>query len=165
MKKNMFYVAMIILVALFLHACGTSQTAAEKEQQAAEVNEAIMNSDFTFKARFAYPTGFKSLYLPPSYDVVVSSDTVKAYLPFYGRAYRAPIDPRDGGYRFTSTDFEYLISPGKNDRNWIVKIIFNDLDRALEFQFDIWTNGSAYLSVNDMDRQAISYQGDIVIND
>ncbi len=165
MKKITIYVGLIILTTLFFNACGISQTAAEKEQQAAEINEAVMNSDFTFKAKFAYPLGFRSIYLPPSYDVVVLPDTAKVYLPFYGRAYKAPIHPGDGGYLFTSTDFEYQISPGKNDKNWIVKMIFNDRDRPIEFLFDIWNNGSTHLSVNDMDRQSISFQGEIEIND
>lgn len=162
--KKLLGLSMILLSAmLFVYGCGSAKTLAEKEQRAVEVRNAMEMSDFTFKATYAYPTGFKSRYLSPYYDVVVSQDTVKVYLPYYGRAYRAPIDPRDGGYRFTSTDFSYNVVQGKRGNNWLVDISFNDLDRAVEFHFDIFENGTGRLSVNDTDRQGISYQGEIHI--
>jgi len=90
----------VLFSLLFLWACGSTQTAAEKERLAAEIEDAVAMSDFTFKATYAYPTGYSSLYLSPYYDVKVSPDTVKVYLPYYGRAYRAPMDPREGGFQF-----------------------------------------------------------------
>ncbi|NLJ01030.1 MAG: DUF4251 domain-containing protein [Bacteroidales bacterium] len=149
---------------LFLYACGTTRTAAEKEKLAAEIARAVEVPDFTFKATYAYPTGYRSIYLSPFYEVKVNPDTVKAYLPYYGRAYSAPMDPREGGYRFTSTDFEYMAGPGKRKGNWEVEIKINDLDRPVTFRFDVWENGTGRLDVTDVNRQAISFQGDIETN-
>lgn len=161
-KLPLFGFAVLLLVWIF-YACGSAQTAVEKEKQAADVRNAVEVPDFTFKATYAYPTGYKSIYLSPYYEVKVSPDTVIAYLPYYGRAYRAPMDPREGGYRFTSTDFEYKADKGNKKGNWDVVITFRDLDRPVTFRFDIWDNGTARLSVNDTDRQQISFQGDIVL--
>lgn len=161
MKKFVFFGLMALFSILVFYACGSAQTAVEKEKLAADVRNAVEIPDFTFKATYAYPTGYRSIYLSPYYDVKVSPDTVIAYLPYYGRAYRAPMDPREGGYRFTSTDFEYRVNKGNKKGSWDVVITLRDLDRSVTFRFDIWENGSARLSVNDVDRQQISFQGDL----
>ncbi|MBK5194957.1 MAG: DUF4251 domain-containing protein [Proteiniphilum sp.] len=163
MKKLLFCVIGLFFFLLVFQACGTTQSAAEKEKLAAELRDGVVNSTFTFDATYAYPTGYRSVYLSPYYDVKISLDTIRAYLPYYGRAYRAPMDPREGGFIFTSTDFQYRFVPGKRKGNWIVEIAILDLDRPVSFSFDIWENGSARLTVNDVNRQPISFQGDVTI--
>lgn len=165
MKKLVLWGFTALLPALIFYACGSAQTAVEKEKLAADVRNAVEMPGFTFKATYAYPTGYRSIYLSPYYDVEVSSDTVKAYLPYYGRAYRAPMNPHEGGYRFTSTDFEYRTDQGKRKGNWNVVVTIRDLDRPVTFRFDIWENGTARLDVNDTDRQPISFQGDLVFKE
>jgi hypothetical protein len=163
MKKNPLFELAVLLGLLFFYACGSAQTAVEKEKLATDVRNAVEIPDFTFKATYAYPTGYKSIYLSPYYDVKVSPDTVAAYLPYYGRAYRAPMNPSEGGYRFTSTDFEYRVDKGKKKDNWDVEITLRDVGRPVTFRFDIWENGTARLIVEDVDRQSISFQGDVVV--
>ncbi len=68
------------------------------------------------------------------------------------------MDPREGGFNFTSTDFEYKLIPVKGKGNWQTEVTILDLDRPVTFRFDIWENGTARLDVNDMNRQAISFQ-------
>ncbi|WP_158602535.1 DUF4251 domain-containing protein [Proteiniphilum sp. X52] len=165
MKKWVSFGFEALFLALVFHACGSAKTSAEKEKLAADVRNAVEIPDFTFKATYAYPTGYKSVYLSPYYDVKISPDTVKAYLPFYGRAYRAPMNPDEGGYRFTSTDFDYRVEEGDKRGNWNVTVMIRDQHRPLAFRFDIWENGTARLNVNDTDRQSIAFQGDLVIAD
>ena len=163
MKKFALYGIGLFFSALLLQACGTTRSAAEKEQIAADIRHAVERCDFIFEATYAYPTGYRSVYLSPYYNVKVSPDTVKAYLPYYGRAYRAPMDPREGGFNFTSTDFDYKLIPVNRKGNWQTEVTILDLDRPVTFRFDIWENGTARLDVNDMNRQAISFQGNIEI--
>jgi hypothetical protein len=162
MRRLALFEIAVLLSGFILYACGSTLTAVEKEKLATDVRNAVEVPDFTFKATYAYPTGYKSIYLSPYYDVKVSPDTVVAYLPYYGRAYRAPMDPREGGYRFTSTDFEYRIDKGNKKGNWYAEITMRDLGRPVTFRFDIWENGTARLNVSDVDRQPISFQGDLV---
>ncbi len=163
MNKLAFWVFTALLSVLAFYGCGSTQTAVEREKQAADVENAVEMGDFTFKATYAYPTGYKSVYLSPYYDVKITPDTVKAYLPYYGRAYRAPMDPSEGGYRFTSTDFAYRADKGGKKGNWNVEITLHDLDRPVTFRFDIWENGTARLNVSDVDRQQIAFHGDLVL--
>lgn len=161
MKQSALHLIIMLSVTFGLTACGTARSAAEKEAVANEVNQRINDFDFTFKATYAYPTGFRSIYLSPFYDVKVSPDTVKAYLPYYGRAYVAPMDPSEGGIKFTSTDFDYQVEPGRKKGNWQVNIRTRDTGREIFLYFDIWENGTARLNVTDTNRQPISFQGDI----
>lgn len=158
MKKLVY----LLFAVIVLTACGTMQTTAEKETKAMEIRTAIDDFRFTFNATYAHPTGYRAIYLSPYYDVKVSPDTMTVYLPFYGRAYRAPINPDENGCRFTSTDFDYQVIPGKKSGNYLVEIKINDQRRDLRFYFDIWENGVARLSVSDIDRQSISYQGEVI---
>ena len=158
------YLITIIITSLFI-ACGTTRSAAEKEEIAANVEKAVKGPAFKFKATYVFPTGFRSQHLSPYYEVDVSPDTVKVYLPYYGRAYKAPISPSEGGYRFTSTDFDYSLEQGNRSGNWLVKIDFNDLARSVTYNLDVWENETARLSITDTDRQSISFQGDFETKD
>ena len=61
MKKTLFY-----LIAIFVFAaCGATQTVAEKEAKAQEINQAVEAFNCTFNATYAHPTGFRSIYLSP----------------------------------------------------------------------------------------------------
>lgn len=159
--KNNYLTSLLIALSMLLVSCVTTQKSLEKARKAELLREQITAMDFTFKATYAYPQNYKSVYLSPYYDVKVSPDTVIAYLPFYGRAYTAPMDPSEGGIKFTSTDFEYDIKEGKKAGNWFVTINTKDTKRPFTLFFDLWDNGTARLNVQDRDRQSISFQGNI----
>lgn len=162
MKKTVYAVLSVMFVAfLAMTSCGSSQSAAQKQAKAQEIRQKIEDSRFTFNATYAYPTGFRSIYLSPYYNLKVSRDTVEAYLPYYGRAYTAPINPSEGGIKFTSTKFDYKVSEGKRKGSWIIAIKPNATERDLSLFLEIWENGSARLDVSSSDRQPISFQGEI----
>lgn len=164
MRKFTFFV--LIFPALMIPAmisCGASKTAAEKEALAEQIRTAVEKSEFTFNATYVHPTGYRSMSLSPRYDVRVKPDTVVVFLPYFGRAYTAPIHPDDGGIKHTGTDFEYSYKAGKKKGNWSVDIKFNDSKRDLVLFFDIWENGTSRLTVSDTNRQSISFSGDLTV--
>ena len=160
MKHERTILALIILIiGISLFGCGTTQTSVEKNEKAELLNEHIKNLKFKFNATYAYPLNYKSIYLSPYYDVRVSPDTINAYLPYYGRAYRAPMDSNEGGIKFESTKFEYDVEKGKKQGNWLITIHTKDTSRPFTLHFDLWDNGTGRLDVQDPDRQSISFQG------
>lgn len=163
--KTKLYIIMLALLPIGIASCGSSQTAAQKQEIANEIREKVNNFDFTFKATYAYPTSFRSINLSPFYDVKVSPEKITAYLPYYGRAYSAPMDSSEGGIKFESTTFEYKVNKGKKSGNWLINIQVRDKGKEITLLFDIWENGTARLSVSDPNRQPISFTGDIEIND
>ena len=152
---------LVVTIGLLFFGCGASQSATEKAQQAQFLSEQIKSFNFEFVATYAYPQNFRPINLSSPYDVKVSPDTVQAYLPYYGRAFSAPMDPSEGGIKFISTDFKYEIEKGQKAGNWIIKIITADTNRPFELNFNLWDNGSGSLNVQDRDRQNISFQGSV----
>ena len=98
MNKKFSYLIGFLSIFLLLWGCGSTQTAAEKEMFALALRKSLEEPYFRFEATHVYPMGFRPIYLSPYYDVEVSADTLKVYLPYYGRAYRAPMDPQEGGF-------------------------------------------------------------------
>ncbi len=162
MKYNIKLAASLFFaIGLLFVSCGTSQSAIEKANKAQLLNEQIQNMNFKFNATYAYPQNYRSIYLSPYYDVKVTTDTVQAYLPYYGRVYSAPMNANEGGIKFVSTDFEYELEQGKKAGNWTLNIRTKDTPRPFTLNFDLWDNGTARLIVQDRDRQNISFQGNI----
>ena len=163
--NNRFSLLILTALSMLLLSCGTTKTALEKAERAKLYEEQFENLDFKFIADHAYPQSFQSVFLSSDYDVIVTPDTVTAYLPYYGRAYRAPMNSSDGGgIRFESTDFESNVEKGRKDGEWLVTIRTRDTSRPFTLYFHLWTNGAARLDVNDQDRQPISFKGSIESN-
>jgi hypothetical protein len=93
------------------------------------------------------------------YDLVVTKDSIVAYLPYYGRSYNAPYNPTEGGIKFKSKDFTYTETKGKKG-SYSIQIRTKDL-RAENYQMilNISQNGYASLMVNGTNKQAINYNG------
>lgn len=155
----------ILLFISTIHSCGVSQTALERELIAKEIEAAVNMPDFTFKANHVYPSGHKSIYLSPYFTVKVFPDRVEANLPYYGRVYRAPVNPGEGGIRFISTNFEYQVGRVKKSNSWLILISIADPNHPVTLKFEIWDNGNAHLNLIDLQRQSISYSGNIVIKE
>lgn len=166
MKHNKgFSLIIFTTLSILLLSCGTTKSAIEKAEQAKLYEEQFENLDFKFIADHAYPQSFQSVFLSSNYDVIVTPDTVTAYLPYFGRAYRAPMNTSDGGgIRFESIDFESEVENGRKDGEWLVTIRTRDTTRPFTLYFHLWTNGAARLDVNDPDRQPISFKGTIESN-
>ncbi len=156
----------IILFVLILLSIAGSSTGQEKkskkelkEEQAAKIEKIIEAQDYKFVAQRVFPMSGKPINLTSEYDLQVSNDTtVTAYLPYFGRAYTAPMDPTESGIKFKSKDFDYKIENDKKG-GWIISITTKDTKQRVDMVLSVTTSGSAMLSVNDETRQSISFNG------
>lgn len=147
------------LFSFFLFSCKTSD-GLSKEQKIAQMTEKIEGQTYIFNAQKALPLVGRSVDISYSYQLKVSKDTISAYLPYFGRAYTAPISNDDAGVKFTSTNFEYSLNPEKNG-TWDIKIKINDSQSKYRLSLKIGNSGKATLNVQDNRRQSISYYGQI----
>jgi hypothetical protein len=145
-KQDCIIIAMFISIASF----GQNETPATKNL--------IEAQRYTFKAQTANPASGGTRQLTTEYDLKVSKDTVIAYLPYFGRAYSAPADLTGGGINFTSMQFEYNVSKGKNNR-WEIIIKPKDANDVQELSLTVFENGKADLQVRSNNRQPISFSG------
>lgn len=152
-----FSVAAILLSLLFFQCSSSKKNAAIN---ADDVKNMINNKQFVFTATRVNPLRGRSRFLTSEYDVRINKDSLVSYLPYFGRAYQAPVDPSQGGIRFTSTQFSYEINDtGKN--GWDVMIKPQDNQDVQQLLFRIYGNGSATLNVISTQKDAISFDGNI----
>jgi hypothetical protein len=100
----------------------------------------------------------RSRQLTSDYDVKVAKDSIISYLPYFGRAYTAPLDPTRGGIQFKSKDFEYTIS-NKRKGGWDILIKPKDVDDVRQLSLMISEDGYGSLQVLSNNRQPIIFNG------
>ncbi len=168
MKKDRFNYLKAIVALLFIFsglniAYAQDSKQEKKVQKTAEIKQMVNSKNFVFKAQFALPMGGSSFQLTSEYDVRVSKDTVICYLPYFGRAYSAPMNPSEGGIRFTSKDFIYTAT-NKRKGGWDIVIKPKDVRDIQQLTFYLSESGYGSLQVTDNNRQPISFNGYYEIN-
>jgi hypothetical protein len=160
----MKYIKHILIISLFFVTANIaySQTKEEiKNAKAASIKALVESANFTFITHDVSPFSGAVRHLTSDYEVKVSKDTVVSYLPYFGRAY-SYVDPNNAGFQFTSTNFTYNVSPDK--KGWYVNVKIKDQVDNSQFNFRIFTNGSATLQVTSVNRDPISFSGTIQSN-
>jgi hypothetical protein len=146
-----------LLIPLILLGCSSSKTVVKLN--ADDIKNMIDSSQFVFVAERVTPLRGGTRHLTSRYDVIVKKDSLDCALPYFGRAYQAPIDPSKGGIQFTSTNFSY--KQNSNNNGWEVLIKPNDNSDVQQLMFNIFGNGTATLNVVNTHREPISFYGHI----
>lgn len=122
----------------------------------------VESQNYIFQAQTALPMRGPARQLTTDFDLRITKDKVVSALPYFGRAYVAPMDPSQGGMDFTSTHFEYTVTPGKKG-GWEVLIKPKDLKNDVrQLYLSISQDGYASLHAISQNEDAISYNGVIV---
>lgn len=159
-----------ILIFFMAFLCGIQVLLAQSDSSGSKKSknptEGLVNmQDYSFRAQTALPMGGRSIMLTGDYYFLsVSKDSVVSFLPYYGRAYTAPLNPSSGnGIEFTSTKFDYTVEPKKKG-GWDITIKPQDLQNAQdvsEMHLSISSSGYASLQVISVNRQAINFNGEV----
>ncbi|MDQ2718553.1 MAG: DUF4251 domain-containing protein [Bacteroidota bacterium] len=151
-------VVIILFISIFLLHCSPSKKAVALNS--GDINNMVNSHEFVFVAQRVSPLRGRTRNLTSLYDVTVKKDRVVCDLPFFGRAYQAPMNPTEGGIHFTSSGFSYDANPAKNN-GWNVMIKPKDKSDVQQLTFNIFNNGSADLNVISTSKDAISFSGHI----
>lgn len=156
--KRYIYLGMLLIGLIICFNIAAFADEPKEEQKAVKINDMLNKQSFTFVAQRAVPASLPSKQLSVGeYDLKMSKDTVNAYLPYYGRAYVAPINDA-AGIKFTSTKFNYTKKEKKNGWDIEIKIKDNQQSGYLLNLF-VSKSGMATLQVNDNTRQSILFNG------
>ncbi len=150
---------MAIIFSLFFIGCSSTKPAVKLN--ADDIQGMINNKNFVFIADRVNPLRGRSRQLTSEYDVTIKNDSLVSFLPYFGRAYQAPMDPSKGGIQFTSTNFSYEVNKNKS---WSVLIRPNDYHEVQQLAFSIFDNGSATLFVTNLNKDPITFNGYIKRN-
>jgi hypothetical protein len=146
--KRIITSLLLLISSLVIHA----------QEKPEVVTHAMETKNYVFTAQSVTPQRGRMRQLTTTYDLVVRPDTIIAALPYFGRAYSAPIGDSDGGIDFTSTDFEYAEKMGKKNRREIT-IKPKGITDVRELYLEVFDNGRASLRVSSNNRESISYDG------
>lgn len=152
LKSIKFY---LVLLSLLVFVGGMEVNA--QDMDSSSIRQKVESKQFKFVAQTANPMRGRVIQLTSLYDLQVSGDSVIATLPYFGRAYSAPVNPSDNGINFTSVKSDYQSSFMK--KRWEVKIRPRDVQTINEMNLTIHPNGRATLQVNSNNRQPISFNG------
>ena len=148
-----------LLMMFFLASLVNTLTAQSTKPSAEILTKGLVDSQqYIFHAQTVSPMNGRQIFLTTDYTIKVSKDTIMTDLPYFGRAYSAPINPSEGGIRFTSTSFGYKVTPRKKG-GWDITIQPKDARDVQQMILTIFDNGKADLRVNSNNRQPISFNG------
>ena len=161
MKKKqinnpLFYI-FLVLISILMIKCSSSKSATNSLEKGV-IEKMVNDHSFIFVAERMDPLRGRSRILTSSYDVRVNKDSLVSYLPYFGRAYSAPIDPTNIGTQFTSTNFTYQVNAVKNNQ-WRISLVPKDVQSIQELIFTVFDNGTTTLNVISTSRDQISYSG------
>ena len=154
--KNISAIFLSILINTVLFSCSSSQNVTAVK--GAEVKNILDSQRYVFVAQTALPMGGQSRHLTSEYRLVISPDSVISDLPYFGRAYSAPMGSSEGGIKFTSTKFDYNLQESKKGK-WDVTIKPKDATDVREVNVTIFDSGSASVQVTSNNRQPMSFNG------
>lgn len=146
-----------VVMALTAARCSNEVYAQNSQESEALISRIVETQNYVFRAQQVMPAAGRTRQLNTDYDLRVSRDSVASWLPYFGRAFRAPMDPTKGGIQFTSTDFEYATNQ-RND-GWEITIKPKDTRDVQELFLTVFKNGNATLRVSSISRQPISFSG------
>lgn len=160
--KSVYKILISTFIFLSFALAGMSTANAQKAGNKKETKEVVIKNlieskNYVFTARSVQPTGGSIRHLTSEYDMRVMGDSIVTYLPYFGRAYSAPVNLSQGGIQFTSTDFNYTIESKRKE--WEIVIKPREPIDVRELILRVFKNGSASLMVTSNNRQSISYNG------
>jgi hypothetical protein len=163
MKKIFKYLPFIAFLLLGMAEYGQAQDIAQadkRQEKTVNIQHLLESKRFVFDARSVSPIGGPTRQLTSSYDLTVKGDSMVSFLPYFGRAYVAPMTSADAGLRFTSIDFSYQATPRRKG-GWNIKIKPQDVNNVQQLNLTVSENGQASLQVTSNNRQPISFLGEI----
>ncbi len=158
---NRAKILLVLSMTIFMLSSCSSTKKIQSESgksSSALVKNMVDSQKFVFVAESVNPLHGRYRNLTSSYDVSVFKDSLVSYLPYFGRAYTAPINPSEGGINFTSSNFSYDVIQTKSDK-WDVTIKPHDVREIQQLNFTIFDNGSASLIVTSSSKDPISFSG------
>ena len=163
---------LLLIVSTLVFSCSSQHQISSSN---AKIADMLNNQTYTFVAQSVLPTedsrynvrnlfpSSSNLYqLTSRYDLRITQDSVAAYLPFFGRAYTAPVDPSKGGIQFTSTKFTYKKTMRKG--SYEIDISPKDNNDIQTMYLTISPSGYASLRITSLNKTPISYNGIIEAN-
>jgi hypothetical protein len=170
MKASYNYSLVAILTITFAFFAIVNALAQEKSkkqlkeerklEQQKKISQFVNAKEFIFEAHTVYPQSGRSIQLTTAYNVEFRPDSIKSYLPFFGRGYSGVGYGGDSGMIFEGKADDFSIEETK--KKYEIKVVVKGENDTYTMYLSIYFEGGANLSINTNKRSPISYSGTIV---
>jgi hypothetical protein len=148
----------VFIILIFLTSCSFFKTGPVNIK---EVTQKVQSKDFTVSVNIANPLRMRQFYLTSDYDLQLKNDSAFAFLPYFGVAYSAPYGGGEGGIKFAEPIMNYSVKSNRKSNGWDIYFKIKAKDCVYEFYMNIFNNGSSMFTVNSVNRDAITFNGEI----
>lgn len=125
-----------------------------------EATKALVESKtFRFDVRTVNPLRGRTVHVTSDYGVRIENDSIFSYLPFYGRAYSVNYGSSESPMIFDQAIESFIAD--ENKHGYSLQVQVRNQNDVLDFSFQITESGSTTLTVNSVNRQSISYFGEL----
>lgn len=147
-------------ISIFASGCNSSKQATASSFSKQAITEAINKNEWVFTANYVMPQTGRSRSTNGLYTVTYSNNKFVVSLPYFGRAYSAPIGSSQGPLDFTTSDFD-VVKDQKKEGQWDIVLKPKDNKEVQSMNFTLFENGSGDLNVTLTNRSPISFRGNI----
>jgi hypothetical protein len=148
----------VLMVLTFFTLTVEAQTRDQKNKT--EVKRLIDSRNYVFNPQSVTPLSGSTIQLTSEYFLKINKDSLDSHLPYFGVAFNARFGSTDSPLTFSSTDFNYAIKESKKG-GFEIAIHINKPDDPDLILLSVSSGGYATLRVNSMNRQSISFYGEI----
>ncbi|MBR1464505.1 MAG: DUF4251 domain-containing protein [Prevotella sp.] len=165
MKKTVFF----MMAACILWGCATmsNESGLSKSEKRTlvekKVNEMLDNRHFKIEVDMMHPLNYPSKSLSTYFSMEIRNDSILSYLPYLGRAYQVPYG---GGkaLNFEAPIRQYQESfPKKHMRR--IELSTDNGEDILFYSIEVFANGNSTIHVQSRNRQSISFDGEMKIDE
>lgn len=160
MRKIIYSYLLLAFVLLQSCAAYKASSAPNPDQ-----DKRINARDYQITVHTAQSKRMGQFRLSSDYDLKLHADSATAYLPYYGHAQVAPMDAAAAAVEFSNLMMDYEQNRSKKGDAWEIKFsIKSEEHKPYQIYLQIYDNGRAYITVSSLDRDRISYEGEMVVS-
>ncbi len=159
MKKLLFFLMWFLIASGSAGAKESRREArkAREKERMEEVMQWIRNRELRFVARTAHPMGGETIHLTSIYTLDIVNDSISAWLPFYGVAYRAEYGGGEGGIKFN--EIARFIESRESKKGSDLSMEVPSHGEFYRLHLSVTHSGFATLVVSGSNRQSIHFSG------
>ena len=166
--KIFILIVIMVLTGTYLNAQNSENKskrelkAEMKAQKIKQIKEIVASKNFIFKAESVNPVNAGTKVLTSEFGIEVRSDSIFSYMPYYGNTYSRDYSS------FTNSPMGFIqpiesYKQGKKKSGYVIDIKVKNQHDVIDLTFHISKTGITSVSASSINRQNISYTGEIII--